>query len=202
MRRDRRSGGGGRRRDNDNDRDRDRGQAYTLEGLSGALLVLIAFLVALQSVVVTPTTPGTVDRASRDELDGQVRDVLQAAHANGTLTAVVLGWNESSDVVERQPAFDGLLDQSFRQRGFNVNVYLEYRKTPAHTASDRVAYRYRGQPTDNAVAASLTVGLVDDMYTRENGTDRRLDNASGFYAPDVDPAGPLYNVVTVEVVVW
>lgn len=197
---DRRPGDGGRGRERG--RGRDRGQAYTLEGLSGALLVLIAFLIALQAVVVTPTTPGTVDRESRDELDGQVRDVLQAAHANGTLTAVALGWNETSDVVERQPAFDGLLNQSFRQRGFNFNVYLVYRQAPAHTTSDRVAYRYQGQPTDNAVAASLTVGLVDDMYTRENGTERRLDNASGFYAPDVDGSGPLYNVVTVEVVVW
>ena len=54
----------------------DRGQAFTLEGFIGALLVLSAVLFALQTVTVTPSTGGTVDQGAQASLETRAEDVL------------------------------------------------------------------------------------------------------------------------------
>jgi hypothetical protein len=199
----------------------DRGQAYTLEGLAAGILVLTALLFALQAVVVTPTTPGTVDRESRAELDAQVRDVLHAAHANQSLTTAVLRWNSTggtfySDDHEVTTAYGhgsetpagelgALLNQSFEQRGFTYNVYVQYRNGTDRTESEEVVYVRRGEPTDNAVSASVSIALFDDMRLTSptsNATLGATGNTTAFYARDVDDDGPLYNIVVVRVVVW
>jgi len=199
----------------------DRAQAYTLEGLAASILVLTAFLFALQAIVVTPTTPGTVDRESRAELDAQVRDVLHAAHANQSLTTEVLRWNSTDgtfysadhEVSEtfghgsRTPRgeFGAMLNQTFGQRGFTYNVYVEYRKRSDHTSSEEVVYIRRGEPTDNAVSASISIALFDDMRLTSPTSNTTLGataNETVFYARDIDDSGPLYNVVVVRVVVW
>jgi len=198
----------------------DRAQAYTLEGLAAAILVLSAFLFALQAIVVTPMTPGTVDRESRAELDAQVRDVLHAAHANRTLTREVLRWNTSDgtfysddhEVTSRyghgsrtpEGEFGALLNQTFDQRGFTYNVYVEYRSASNPTTSEEVVYINRGEPTDNAVSASVSIALFDDMRLTSpaNTTLGATGNTTAFYADDIDSSGPLYNVVVVRVVVW
>jgi hypothetical protein len=199
----------------------DRGQAYTLEGLAAGILVLTAFLFALQAIVITPTTPGTVDRESRAELDAQVRDVLHAAHANQSLTTAALDWN-TSDGTFYSPDHEttsryghgsytpdgelgALLNQTFAQRGFTYNVYVEYRKELDHTASETVVYVRRGEPTDNAVSASVSIALFDDMRLTSppgNKTLAETTNQTEFYARDIDANGPLYNVVVIRVVVW
>jgi hypothetical protein len=134
--------------------DADRGQAFTLEGVSAGIIVLIALLFALQTVVLTPTTPGTVDRESRAELKNQGQDVLRATHANGTLSYAARYWNTSLDPVNQTfynpnpppgsgtitvgdrfgygqdtPPLEigGALNQTFGQRGLSFNVYLDYR---------------------------------------------------------------------------
>lgn len=61
----------------------DRGQAFTLEGFVAAVLVLTAILLALQSVVLTPTTGGTVDAQIQQQLRTQAQDILVATAGNG-----------------------------------------------------------------------------------------------------------------------
>jgi hypothetical protein len=67
---------------------------------------------------------------------------------------------------------------------------------------------YRGEPTDNAAAASRVVTLFDDdvLYDDSESPTGPTVSGSVFYAEDVtDTASSntaVYNVVTVEVVVW
>ena len=57
----------------------ERGQAITLEGFIAAMVVLMAILLALQAVVITPTTGGAVDRTVQSQLQQETRDTLTVA---------------------------------------------------------------------------------------------------------------------------
>lgn len=198
----------------------DRGQAFTLEGVAAALLVLIAVLYTLQGIVVTPTTPGTLDRQTRAELSTQAGDLLSAAHENGSLVDAALDWNDSAATFhsddhevtaelghgqeDPDSALGRMLNQTFAQRGLTYNVYVRYRNGEDTTETERVVYIKRGVPTDNAVMARFSVALYDDMRLTSSTTNDPLValNESRFYARDIDSHGPLYNVVEIQVVVW
>lgn len=206
----------------------DRGQAYALEGIASALLLLIAVIYALQSVVVTPTTPGTLDHETRAELSTQADDVLAAASNNDSLRAIALYWNTSSTLHNRtfsnptpdersvDPGFGygqhdlpgelgAMLNQTFSQRGLSYNVFVRYRLNDSvndWTETDRVVLVKRGVPTDNAVSSTYTFTLYDSMRLTSPSSDKTLVGEDRFYAPDIDPNGPVYNIVTVRLVVW
>jgi NADH:ubiquinone oxidoreductase subunit len=200
----------------------DRGQAYTLEGIVAAMLVLISVLLALQAVSLTPTTPGTIDRDTRSQLRGQAVDVLTAAHENESLTEAVLEWDvENSEFHDPYPVynvtkrygygpkdppneFGAMLNQTFGQRGYAFNVYVEYRDDEDWTETRRRVLVWRGIPTDNAVSASYVLTLYDHMRLTSPGNQERLEalRSDDFYASDLAPNRPLFNVVRVRVVVW
>lgn len=199
----------------------DRGQAYTLEGVIAALLLLSSVLLALQAVSITPTTPGTIDRDARAQLRTQAQDVLVASHDSGALEQAVLQWNTSTGSFydpypdynvsrdfgygpKRPPNdFGAMLNQTFTQRGFNVNVYIEYRSGSDWTETEQRVLVRRGIPTDNAVAASHVVTLYDDMQLTAANNEQLGDlDPADFYAEDIYPDDPMFNVVRVRVVIW
>ena len=211
-----------------------RGQAYTLEGLVSAVLVLTAALFALQAVTFVPTTPGTVDRDTRQQLSVQTNDMLSAADERELLSATLRYWNSSESTADRRCCFGNgpydpqalterfgygpndppgelgnMLNQTFYQRGFSFNVYLEYRNTSTG-GTERLPLVRRGEPTDNAVTESYTVTLYDDMpLTRYDATEQELEQGGTqlgsleddkFYADNLP--GPVYNVIRIEVTIW
>ncbi|MDS0293145.1 DUF7288 family protein [Halogeometricum luteum] len=224
----------------------DRGQAFTLEGVAAAIVLLSGVLLAYQAIVLTPTTAGTVDRDVKSHLRTEAQDVLDIGHEEGELRAVALLWDASangsvgafpesnsstsdswsytnaSGYVEFGPSGEingygppgrmhELLNDSFTEQGYVYNVYFDYRDAADPTTTRTVAVVDRGTPTDNAVTASVTVTLYDHMRLHRiddaGGTARpvptatTLADADGrFYAGDL--SGPVYNVVTVRVVVW
>jgi hypothetical protein len=199
-----------------------RGQAYTLEGVVAALLLLSTVVLAIQTVAVTPTTPGTIDRDARAQLRVQAQDVLSAGHESGALTETVLNWNTTTDLFydpypnynvsdtfgygpKRVPTeFGGMLNQTFAQRDYNVNVYLEYRSNESSwTETEQYPLLRRGVPTDNAVSATYVVTLYDDMRLTAGNNERLADvDQTSYFAEDIYPDGPVYNVIRVRVVVW
>lgn len=217
----------------------DRGQAFTLEGVAAAIVLLSGVLLAYQAIVLTPTTAGTVDRDVKSHLRTEAQDILAAGHAEGELRNVTLLWDASANgsvgaFPERDPwsytnasgyvefgpsdeitgfgppgRMHELLNDSFTEQGYVYNVYFDYRDADDPTTTRTVAVVDRGTPTGNAVTASATVTLYDYMTLRgigESGgtlepTSTTLAEADGrFYAGDLP--GPVYNVVTVRVVVW
>ncbi|MHC3437528.1 DUF7288 family protein [Natrialbaceae archaeon A-gly3] len=200
----------------------ERGQAHTLEGLMSAMVVLMAVLFAIQSVVITPTTGGAVDRTVQSQLQTEVKDALIVADAEGDLSEMVRYWNvsdddevtfenatapESSRGEYRTGEFEAdfllgeILESRFGEQGQNYNVEL-------HTQGDEESYLvYQGQPSSSAVTASYTVTLYNDQhltasgyegYTLEEAADEADDD------PPIEKAGedPVYNVVEVRVIVW
>jgi len=210
----------------------DRGQAFALEGIVAGIVVLTAVLFALEAVVLTPTTAGTVDQDVKAQLRVEAEDALAVAAAERQLRPLARYWNNSSRTFayaygrsrgygSEPPCTRGppakaevcddlgeLLNETIASRGYVYNLYVEYRNAsdPYRTETERVVYR--GVPSDNAVTATHTVVLYDDMrLTAPEDADGRTlaeidaDDESHFYAGDADP-GPVYNVVEVRLVVW
>ncbi|WP_233274716.1 DUF7288 family protein [Haladaptatus cibarius] len=209
-----------------------RAQAYTLEGFVGALIVLTALLFALQSVVLTPTTAGTVDQDVKSQLWIQTNDALRIGAADGAVENLTRYWNTSNGNETGGFAYanttevgygnappcapakspdttcDSLgetLESTLTRQGYVYNLYVTYRlpSDPTETATERVVYR--GVPSSNAVVATHTVVLYDDMTLTapENADNRTLAELGPeeFYANDASD-GVVYNVVEVRIVAW
>jgi hypothetical protein len=201
----------------------ERAQAYTLEGVVAAIIIVTSVMFALQAVTITPTTPGSIDPDTRGQLRTQATDVLATAHENESLRRAALFWNVSASTFhDDSPGnvseafgyglnpppgeFGGLLEQSFAQRGFTYNVYLEYRNGSDRSESEAIPLVRRGVPTDNAVSSTHVVTLYDDMTLTAPGDDGELRlaelDAGDYFAEDAYPNSPVYNLVRVRVVVW
>ncbi|WP_255152358.1 DUF7288 family protein [Halorarius halobius] len=190
-----------------------RGQAFTLEAIVAALVVLGSLLFALQASGVTALTASTSNPDAVAQREATATGVLDAAVADGTLRPTLLYWDgtrsqfhgtdfgEDHYTVGPPTAFGALLNETLDDRSLAVNVDLEYLNASGGLER-RPLVRY-GRPSDDAATATRTVTLYDDdRLLAANGTaTTTLSNAS-FYAPDRYPGGPVYTVVRVEVVVW
>ena len=196
----------------------ERGQAVTLEAIIGGLVLLASVLFALQMTAVTPLSASTSSQHIENQLDATADGVLATAAADGSLERTVLFFNESAGTFidpsyqgyyagePPDTAFGRTLEQTFDDRGIAYNLYVTY----DYGGDDRTRrVIYRGQPSDNAIRSTTALTLTDDtpLYNHSDAdgiADPRPVNVSstdGFYMEDQSTSG-LYNVVTVEVVVW
>lgn len=170
----------------------DRGQAYTLEAVIGALLIISAVVFALNATVVTPSTAGEESPEVRDSLRQQASDILAITAASDSfdLSTLVRYWDPA-----RRTFYDGLtpergygsapppqqfgamLNETLTSRGYLYNVeiaYLTGADKPTcgpgsvSTADDSVATETttmvrQGTPPKNAVVATHTVTLFDNQ---------------------------------------
>lgn len=213
-------------------RSADRGQAYTIEGVLGGFVILIAVLFALQSVVVSPTTGGSVNTEVKADLRQQASDALVTAAQNDSfdLSAMVRYWDQGNRTFRGAlnpevgygrappPANVGtLLEEGFTARGWTYNLRLRYLGAENGSGADgepeTMPVVYRGEPSDDAVAASYRVTLYDNQSLTTAGPETRspelwqidtepTDGDDGYYPIPNAVEGPVYNVVEVRVIVW
>jgi len=194
----------------------DRGQAYTLEGVVSAILLLTALLLATNAVVITPTTEGTIDRDTMAQLGTQTDDVLAAAHERDGLQEAALFWNttaqQSAWPTAWQPGGDCpttvagepltlcvLLEETFTSRFYRYNVFIDYQTEDLTTETEPLYIQ--GTPGRNAVTATRSVTLHDGMRLTGRPEGTLGNNTSRFYADDLnDPT--LVNIVEIRVVIW
>lgn len=158
------------------------------------MVVLIAALLALQSVVITPTTGGAVDRTVQDQLQQEASDALVVAESHGGLTATVMGW--SGNATDNVSAFEEnaslshelgpILEHRFSEQGHSYNLEAVYVEENGTVTVDRVLTQ--GRPSSGAVTASYTITLFDDHEHIPEHTDPTLEHA--------------YAVVEVRLTVW
>lgn len=204
-----------------------RGQAYTLEGMFSAIVVLTALLYGLQVVDVGPWTSEAASETS--SLETRAQDTLDIAASEGSLSNVTrcYGVNPESTggyVFSGQMAgpdattFERLLNTTFDERNRNYNVYLYYLDEETGQKERELVSMNRTAadsgvvaPTDSSVVASRTVVLYDDMSTRfgsdpkcgqQGATLKEYSNKYDWYIEDITPNSPVFNVVEVRVVVW
>jgi hypothetical protein len=191
-----------------------RGQAYTLESVIAALLILSALVFALQVTTVTPLSASTssqhIENQQRSAASGALTaateaDALKPAISRITESGTYYGQGLDGAYVSDYPPgeFGNILNRTFGGRGLAVDVRISYQTSA--TNWERLQMVQRGSPSDNAVTASQSVTLYDsdpiyDVNGNQNGTwggDDPLE-VSG----QVNQNSDVYNVVTVEVTVW
>lgn len=198
----------------------DRGQAYTLEAIIAALLIVSSLTFALQVTAVTPLSASTSNQHIENQQRASAAGVLTAAQEAGVLKDAVLYWDNQEEAAEYHDAerltyytntnppneFGRILDRAFAGRGVAVNV-LVY----PQGGDDPLRMVYRGEPSDNSVTASRNVVIYDDdNLTQPDGNDGMelndtlVKNAETFgnHVPDADTDTRVYSVVRVEVTVW
>ncbi|QCC50000.1 DUF7288 family protein [Halapricum salinum] len=208
----------------------DRGQAFTLEGIISAVIVLTALLYALQAVVITPTTGGTVDQGVRTELQQQADDILAIAGGDddGQLSELTRNWSQSRRTFygavnpnigfgnQRLPGELGtLLNETFDSRDRQYNVEMRYLPKDPTDGIQRTVIASRGTPSDSSVMASYRITLYDNMTLTSptagsaelwqydtSPTTNPIDGKSGYYPVPNAVSGPVYNVVEIRVIVW
>ena len=193
----------------------DRAQAYTLEAFVAALVLLGAVVFALQGTAVTPQSASTASETSQKQLERTGQGVLDDAAADGSLRQAVLYWDRSDGTFHGlEPyesayknaalptAFGAQLNRSFGATGIAYNVNIQYRKPSGATATKILVDS--GTPSDDAVRVSELLTLHDDdvLYTDAGDPGQTTLTNASFYAPDSSPDSGVYNVVTVEVVLW
>jgi hypothetical protein len=206
-----------------------RGQAFTLEGLVAAIVLLTAVVFALQAIIITPTTGGTVDPGVRDELRQQASDALtvSAQQEARPLTKLVRNWSQArrtfTGAINPQIGYGQnqipgtlgtVLNRTFDSRDRTYNVEMAYLdESGVGTESTPIARR--GTPSDSAVVATYRITMYDNMTLTsptagpaqlwQYDTDPTSDPSggqSGFYpVPNAVP-GPVYNIVEIRVIVW
>jgi hypothetical protein len=200
-----------------------RGQAFTLEGVIGAVLVLIAVVLALQAVDAAPFTDEESERRA-EALRTQVADTLAVAADRGALrraaTCVRSGGDPHENVANPGVPvtdFGVLLNRTLIQNGNEYIATVEYRGSGG--SGDSVLKRTRlhpataTDPPETAVAVTRQVVLHDsDPVFRvqssrcgEDRSGRTLNESTTLYVdrhPDLGTDSPLYNVVRIRVTVW
>lgn len=189
-----------------------RGQAYTLEGVLAAIVVVTATVYGLAAVDTGPFQTGTEQRIA--ELETRASDTLSLAAETGALHNATRCYSVGTPTLNGNQTgsstdFERMLNHTFDQQNTEYDLYLSYwdadsgtRKTEiASQATSRTA---NDRPADVAVATE-TVTLTDDMPTRIGEcitTGPELSVVDTYFAPDAEPDSVVYNVVEVRLVVW
>ena len=190
----------------------DRGQAYTLEGVVGAILIATAVIFGLQAVDVSPWTQGTSDEKV-DSLRTQAQDLLSIAGEEGMLERAVtcyVGGEPAPTIGERSPAASAtalgpMLNRTFHEYGFRYNLYFTY----ANGTTSETIHVYPDEPRpagDGAVTVTRRVTVLNSTAASTDGDcstrGRTLEEA----ADDIDlpqiSDSEVFHLVEVRLVVW
>ena len=190
-----------------------RGQAHTLEAFVAAALIIGGLIFATQATAVTPLSASTSNQHIENQQQATIEGLLATSVDDGALADAVLYWDPDNETFQDAPengiyaetppnAFGDALRDTLTQRQIAFNVNVRYRT--ANSGTDVEPMVRMGEPSDNAVTATRTVGLYDSsrLTGEDTSTLSQVEGSDGeFYAPDTDD-GQLYNVVEVEVIAW
>jgi len=191
-----------------------RGQAHTVEAFAAAVLIIGGLIFATQATAVTPLSASTSNQHIENQQQASIEGLLAASAENGELTEAVLYWDTDEDEFHGAPEsgiyaegppgipFGTSLNELLGERQIAFNVDVRYPDGDGGTDVEPMVRM--GQPSDNAVAATRSIGLYDgsQLSSEEDGPPLGELDEGDFYAPDIDPDSRLYTVVEVEVVAW
>jgi hypothetical protein len=196
----------------------DRAQAYALEGIFSAIIVITALLYGLQSVDVGPWASENADQI--DEYQAQANDLLALAADNGALGEVVRCYSGTGFAIDGEAYnasaatatdFERMLYETLDNRSRSYNIYFEYwddgQRVRRLVSTDETSFQSGVEaPGDSAAVATYTLTLYDGMNLalgpqceQQGPTYAQLNGAP---IPDVDDSSAVHNVVEVRLVVW
>lgn len=185
-----------------------RGQAYTLEGIIGAIVIASALVIGLQAVDPAPWTQ--TDPTNPEELRTQSQDLVDAASDSGALHTAIRCSNDgtppSSEAFMEGTGLANLTANALATDNYRISV-----ESVDPSTGDRQEWVIvAGQPGRTSATVTRQVAIFDsdavltydgdecDQPTLDAGT---LGDSGEFYIDD-HHSGVLYAVVTVRVIVW
>jgi hypothetical protein len=201
----------------------DRGQAYTVEGVLAATIVLTAVLFSLQAVAVTPTASGPDTSLSQKRALAHDALLLVEEEDDSSWSEIVRYWvPQTSDntiagfrtAVFTDTSLGAILDRTLVDRELQYNLYIAYYENRDAESVERQYLRQSGTPDETAVTASYPVTLYDDSpLLDENGQEidssltvkerpRNADAAPFYVTEDMERDQRVFAVVEVRLVVW
>lgn len=190
-----------------------RAQAYTLEGVLAAILVVSATVFGLTAIDTQAWQDGGNEETRR--LEARADDVLTVA-ANTNALEESLVCNQGSNpringnaTVANSTDFERMLNLTFDTRGDQYNLYFSYLNAAGDDRITRLASEESvssaNRPSTGAAVATRTYALTDDMPFRFGDQCKRTSGTIGgtsLYIPDAQDDSRLYNLVEVRLVVW
>ncbi|PSQ34163.1 hypothetical protein BRD08_10515 [Halobacteriales archaeon SW_10_66_29] len=208
-----------------------RGQAYTIEGIIGAIVIASALVLGLQAVDIAPWTEDSTDRQT-EALRVQVQDVLEAAEDRDAIRtaatcldgdrnpsphpAVAAGGAEN-DTVRDQLGI--LLNRTLDRNNYRYTVYVDHGNTSDPGDLNTTAITVPNDATRSSVTVTRQVVLFDSdpiyefdsdlgqcvrVTSGENNTlrSRQDDPGRDVYIKDQNEDSQLFAVVRIRVVAW
>jgi len=187
---------------------RRRGQAYALEGIIGAVIIVSALVLGLQAVDTAPWSDG--EEQQNDGLRTEVADVLDASADTGALgTAVTCldsGGEPRLDVAAAEsPATElGEMLANTIAGDYRYRIVVDY---PTDSGIESAPLGPTPPlPDEETVAVSRQVTLTDTTPVYEGAncepTGGSLADRGGLYVDDQHSGDDLYAVVRVRVIAW
>ncbi|MFC7073651.1 hypothetical protein ACFQJ7_15370 [Halovenus rubra] len=195
----------------------DRGQAYSLEGVIGAILIVSALVLGLQAVSVAPWADSGFEQGTdiREQMEDTL-DILEDQDALRTGVLCLGGENERTPhvgVVSADPAVDpfGTVLNQTASTTTDYNIYVDY---PSNGNVNRTLLGTRSQPTGSTVTVTREIALFDSdtMFEFNPNTpacvvDSQYDDLgdvpdSDIYLENQNEDTELYAVVQIRVVAW
>jgi len=188
----------------------DRGQAYTLEGVLAAILVVTATVYGLQTIDTRAWEDETESETA--QLTARANDVLTLAGESGSLRDSVMCYREGSSIRGSQEGslteFERILNTTFDRQANQYNLYFSYWDGSESREILVSQTETESSPPTTAASASTTVTIADNTSLRlpSNGCEEIpltvKDTEGSFYMPDAAEDSPLFNIVEVRLVVW
>jgi hypothetical protein len=156
----------------------ERGQAYTIEGVIGAIVVASALILGLQAVDIAPWADDTASEQT-EALRVQMQDVLEAADERDALRTAATCIDGDGDGAPHPAVAAGsrtndsdrdqlgiLLNRTLDEDGWEYNVFIEYQNdsTPGNLDRERTVFT-AGSPSRSSVTVSRQVPLFDSDPT-------------------------------------
>lgn len=192
-----------------------RGQAHTVEAFAAAVLIIGGLIFATQATAVTPLSASTSNQHIENQQAATLEGLLTTTAQNGALREAVLFWNttkgengafaktpESGLYAEGPPnEFGKALNDTLLDRQIIFNVAVRYPDGAGGTTTTEMVRM--GEPSNNAVSATRSIGLYNSSQLSVADDDRalgELDNDEFYANPHTE--SQLFAVVEVEVVAW
>lgn len=198
----------------------DRGQAYSLQGVIGAIIVVSALVLGLQAISIVPFTSDGPDQGV--DTKSQLEDTLDIIEDNDGLRTGVLclgGADQTTPdpaIISTDPPFDpiGTVLASTASQTANYNIYVVHNDT---SSSDfqQLPIGPEDPITDSGVTVTREIVLFDEdpVYelNRTSGEceidddyDDVADAASQdeIYLDNQDKNSSIFQIIQVRVVAW
>jgi len=191
-----------------------RGQAFTLEGVIGAMILLTAVLFALNSAVLLPSTGETGNQA---QIEQEAKDVMQIAADEELLSETVRCYDTESEgwfggtgpsTAPPENEFGTMLEETFGDRDRSYNVEFIDQETSYDQEESRIVYQ--GASTRDGISVTRTVTLYnDDPLTEGDGCNPPangdelgdLEDGTPYPITDTEETDQIYNVVEVRLTI-